>query len=185
MLPSRAKGSGPDPLSRRRSASSTDLQRDSDALSGDIQTFAVPCFNQSVLKRQTAGPQALYLYFSSLNLQLTLFHENMPHSSLYNFNFPPSVIFSIKQATQLVTTFTVTCSDSPMSACPASAMYRHHIVEMGPAEMGPGELPQQRSSAPQPWDQLHDPSWFPMAKVLQELLSSGSDGLLHTNYHPP
>lgn len=112
MVPTRAKGSGPNPLSRQRSASSTDLQRDSEALSGDIQTFALPWFNQSTLKRQSAGPKVLYLYLFSLNLQLTVFHANMPHSSLYNFN-SASVIFSFKQATQLFTTFTVTCCDPP------------------------------------------------------------------------
>lgn len=116
MLPSRAKGSGQDPLSRRRSTSGIDPQKDSEALFRDIQPFALSCFNQSTLKRETAGPEVLYLYLFSLNLQLTFFPENMLHSLLYELNSPSSVTFCLKQATQLFTTCTeagVTCSDSP------------------------------------------------------------------------
>lgn len=85
-------------------------------LFGDIQPFTLSCFNQSTLKRETAGPEVLYLYLFSLNLQLTFFPENMLHSSLYELNSPSSVTFCLKQATQLFTTCTetgVTCSDSP------------------------------------------------------------------------
>lgn len=92
-----------------------DLQKDSEALFGDIQPFALSCFNQSTFKRQIVGPKVLYLYFFSLNLQLTFFRENTPRFLLYDFNSPSSVIFCLKQATQPVTAFIevgVTCFDS-------------------------------------------------------------------------
>lgn len=50
-------------------------------------------------------------------IHLTFFCENMPHSSLHEFNCPSSVIFCLKQAMQLFATFTeasVTCSASPI-----------------------------------------------------------------------
>lgn len=65
--------SGPDPVSGGRSASSIDLQGDSEALFGDIQPFTLSCFNQSTFKRQIVRPKVLYLYLFSLNLQLTFF----------------------------------------------------------------------------------------------------------------
>lgn len=92
-----------------------DLQRDSEALFGDIQPFALSCFNQSTFRRQIVGPKVLYLYLFSLNLQLTFFRENTPRFLLYDFNSPSSVIFCLKQATQPVTAFIevgVTCFDS-------------------------------------------------------------------------
>lgn len=146
---------------------------------GDVQPFALSCFNQSTLKRQTAGPEDLYLYLFSLNFQLTFFRENMPHSSPYEFNSPSSAIFCLKQATQLFTTFTeagVTCSNFPQNHDCSSGFSQRQTPNCreGTSSTTPaGEL-----SPMLPWDRLPRTSWHPAP-----LLASNSHMLLRKWYH--
>lgn len=97
------------------------------------------------------------------------------------------MIFSLKQATQLFTTFTVTCSDSPSTRLLVWLQpWTDTILQRRDQQRWDQESCHSRGAQPHdPWDQLHDPPWLPMAKVLQELLSSGSDRLLNTNYQSP
>lgn len=151
-----------------------------------ISSHSLSCFNQSTLERQIAGPEVLYLYLFSLNLQLTFFHENMPHSSLYEFNSPSSVIFCLKQATQLFTTFIeagATCSDSPKTRN-CSSGFSH--VQTPNCRDGTSRATAAGGLSPTPppprapWDPLPDSPRLPAAKGLPELLSSCSHALLRT-----
>lgn len=140
------------------------------------------------------GPEVLYLYLFSLNLQLTFFHENMPHSSLYEFCSPSSAIFCLKQATQLFTAFTeagVMCSDSPQNHDCSSGFSHIQTPNCRDGTSKATLAGEPGSSAPPPrrpvlpWDQLPDTPRLPTAKGLPELLSSGSYVLLRKWHHLP